>query len=593
MSPPSPADNEIDQRRLEVVVRQGAGLRAQIVLTSTIVAAIAWSEAHTAWLLGWVLAVVAVRELRTASLLRLLERADLPIRQRIRRTVAWNAVIGCANGSAALFMLNLDTTHDALLTMILVSWGAGGVATGATIVPAFLVYGAAMFVPTAAMWLLQGPWLGWGVATLVLMFFGVQIRYARSNCETFEESFRIRLENTALAQRLSEEHIELAAARDAAETANQAKSRFLASASHDLRQPLQALALNSGELARRAQGTAMAPITAEIGRSIDDLCAMLEGLLDISNLDAGSLQSRPRNVDLGTLVEGVAAGFRAAAAAKGLTLTWEAEPGLALKTDPDLLRRALANLTDNAIKFTSQGGVRLAVLRGNDAIQIRVIDSGIGIAPQDQRRVFDELVQLHNPERDRHKGYGLGLSIVRRLVTLLGGEIELQSQAGTGSTFVLRMACAPPEVAAPGTATETTGNAPPREGIAGLKLLVLDDDARVRGAYANALLGHGCEVSTAASIDAALAAQTQDPPDVAVVDFRLADGANGLQAIERLRDAQPGLVALLCTADTSAEIVAAAASGQVRMLRKPMDEHTLVREIAQAWRHRATQDTTT
>ena len=213
---PESASDELDERRLRVVAEQAVGLRWQILLTATTVTAIVWQSVPAPVVLGWFAAVIAIRELRAAALARMAADSQRPIAERLRATVRWNVLIGACNGSAALFMAWLDPSLDAVLTMILVSWGAGAVSTSATVMRAFLGYASLLFVPTALMWAMSGTWLGLGVATLVLMFFGVQIRFAKRNLETFEESFRIRLENEALALRRNTERSQLAQARDVA-----------------------------------------------------------------------------------------------------------------------------------------------------------------------------------------------------------------------------------------------------------------------------------------------------------------------------------------------------------------------------------------
>jgi signal transduction histidine kinase/CheY-like chemotaxis protein len=581
MTLPPIEDTGLDERRLEVLVKQGSSLRWQIVLTASIVAAIVWSQVPPAWVLAWWAAVVGVREWRSAALLRLLARTELPIAERLRRTVRWNALIGAVNGSAALFMLQLDLTQDALLTMVLVSWGAGGVGTGATVLAAFVAYGTMLFVPTALMWVLTGGWLGVGIGLLVLMFFGVQLRFARRNGEVFEESYRMRRENLDLARRLAEERQALAEARDAAEAANRAKSRFLAAASHDLRQPLQALALNSGELARCDDLESLRALAPDIVQGVRDLRAMLDGLLEISSLDGNATAVRPRNVALATLLEGVAASFRAAAAARGLALRWHSDPGLACHADAELLRRVLSNLTDNALKFTLQGHVELSAVADGGSVDIRVSDTGIGIAPAEQERIFDELVQLQNPERDRHKGYGLGLAIVRRLVELQGLKLTLQSQPGRGSVFTLRVPAAALAAAASGEVSATVSPA----ALHGWRVLVLDDDADVRAAYARSLSRCGAEVGEAADLAGAQQLLLRLQPHAALVDYRLRDGNDGLSAIAQLRSQQSRLAAVLCSADElPVEAAARAAAWGVRLLRKPVDAPALAAALQHARR---------
>lgn len=574
-----PAEPEgLDERRLEVLVDQGASVRWQVIATVAIVAAMVWQHVPAGWVLCWAAAAVGVREWRSLALTRMLAQRGLPVAARVRRAVLWNAAIGAVNGSSALFMLWTDTTYDALLSLILVGWGAGGVATGATLLPAFVAYGAFMYGPIAAMWLLQGSWLGAGVALLSLLQFGVQTRYARRAGENFVESYRMRQENLALAQRLAE-------ARDAAEAANQAKSRFLAAASHDLRQPLQALALNSGELMRCNDLHTLRSLAPDIGSGIEDLRAMLDGLLELSSLDSDSITVQPRPVDPALLLQGIAAGFRAAAQAKGLELHCRCEPGLKALTDPGLLRRLLSNLTDNAIKFTHEGEVRLSAAADAQGIVLSVSDTGIGIDPAQQGIIFDETVQLQNPDRDRMKGYGLGLSIVRRLARRLELPLSLQSQPGVGSTFVLRLPEAAPDEGA--ATVPVTPQAKALPALPGCRVLVLDDDATVRAAYGRTLAACGCDVALAATIAEAESLLPAARSQIALIDYRLRGGENGLDAVRRLRALRPDLVALLCSADASAQIHDGARLAGVVLLRKPLDEQALAHAVQQARRDNA------
>ena len=565
--------DELDELRLQVIAEQAVGLRWQIILTALIVAAIVWRTVPLAAILAWLAAVIVSREVRARALLHMVRDRATPIAARLRSTVRWNLLIGACNGSASLFMLPLDTTLKAVLTMILVSWGAGAVSTSSTVLRAFIAYASLLFVPTALVWLLAGPWLGWGIAALVLMFFGVQIRFARRNLETFEESFRIRLENQTLARSLAAERTELARARDAAVQANREKSRFLAAASHDLRQPLQALTLNSGELGRLPLASDALSIAGEIGTSVEYLRSMLDTLLDLSKLDAGVVVAQPRRVRLDVLASAVAASFRAAAAARGLELRSRCPAGIAVHADPDLLRRMLSNLIDNAIKFTPSGTVDIDVTADEREVEIAVRDSGPGIANEHHGLIFEDLVQLPGDDKSRPQGHGLGLGIVRRAAALLNVKVTVDSAPGRGATFRWRV----PRAAAEDSAAAQESS---DWSLAGRRVIVLDDDAMVRGAYANALAGTGACARTAATIADALA--LADDADVALVDWRLAEDADGFVAIERLRERRPGLPVVMVTADTGLTIAEAARQQQVALLRKPVDVATLGRALATA-----------
>jgi two-component system, sensor histidine kinase len=571
------AATELDERRLQVIAEQAVGLRWQIALTAVVISAIAWQSIPTPFVILWFAAVIASREWRAAALHRMSKDRSTAIESRLAATVRWNMLIGVCNGSAALFMAWLDPTLDAVLTMILVSWGAGAVSTSSPVMRAFIAYAALLFVPTALMWLFAGGWLGWGIAALVLMFFGVQIRFARHNQKTFEESFRMRMENEALARSLEAERAHLAVARDVAVNANRDKSRFLAAASHDLRQPLQAMALNVGALRHLPLEPDARSIADVVDSSLEQLRSMLDALLDVSKLDAGVIAPERRRVQVDRLVAAVAGAFSAAAADRRVTLSSAAPDNVAVETDPDLLRRMLANLLDNAIKFTPPGGtVELrADLQGKE-IDIQVRDSGPGIAPENHRLIFEDLVQLERHDVTSVRGHGLGLGIVRRLGEVLGVAIHLDSASGAGACFRLRLPIAEASPLEP----HESG---PQWSIAGRRVLVLDDDSMVRGAYVNALAAMGCMALPAATLDEAISQLTRGAsdaaPDAAVVDHRLGNDANGFDAICALRRVIAGLPVVMVSADTHSAVIDAARRQGIPLLRKPVDGATLGRTL--------------
>ncbi len=568
---------QYDRERLAVLVGYSAAIRWPMVATMAVTAAVAWAGGVPAAVAGgWFASTVVVREVRAAALLRLQHRDARPIAVRLRTTTAWTIALGAAFGASAAFMAWLDTAFDAVLTMILMSLSAGAVSTTFTLVPAFLGFAAAIAVPIALQWAFAGGALGLGVAALVLMFLGVQMRFARQNLAMFEQSYRMRLENAALLRELDAERQRLSSARDAAVAADLSKSRFLAAASHDLRQPLQSLALNGGALARLGLTGEAREITAEINEGIDALRRMLDALLDASQLDAGAVRAELRPIPVDRLLDAVVGRFRAAAAAKGLQLHGEAPAGLVVTSDVQLLQRALSNLVDNAVKFTHEGAVRLSARAAAGRVLIEVADTGIGIEPADRDRVFDDLVQLGNPQRDRAQGHGLGLGIVRRLCRLLGIAVAVESTPGQGTTFRLDV---PAGDALPAVSGATEAAHPV---LVARRVVVLDDDGAVRAAYARSLRAMGCAVAEAATLADALAAAAATPPEVALVDFRLAGGVDGLDAVARLRAEVPGLAAVLVTADDSPALRDAAARMGVPTLRKPVTEAMLAVAIGQA-----------
>ncbi len=571
------ADEAFDRERLSVLVGYSAALRFQMTTIALVIGAIAHAGgAPLILVLVWLAATILVRETRAASLLRL-NRGAAPIAERLRRTTGWTLALGAAYGASSIFMMHTDRAFDAILTMILMSLSAGAVSTTFTLVPALVAFAAGIALPLCALWILGGgDWLDWTVAGLVVLFFGVQVRFAQQNMRMFADSYRMRLENTKLLSDLTAERARLAAARDTAVAADLSKSRFLAAASHDLRQPLQSLALNSGALSRMAMSEPSREIANDIGVGIDALRRMLDALLDISQLEAGAVAPDLRPISVERLLEGLCLRQRPAAQAKGLALNWQAEPGATAFSDAQMLQRVLANLLDNALKFTERGSIELGARRVGERVELSVRDTGRGIDETDQALVFEDLTQLHNPRRDRALGHGLGLGIVRRLCRLLGIEVGVESRLGEGTCFALRVPISA-EASAP-----VMESAPSQPGLVARRVLVLDDDEAVRSAYRAALSSMGCEVSVAANLRQAEAALDTAGIEVALVDFRLADDMNGLEAVARLRQRRPGLAALIVSADTSAALRELAAQEGVPMLRKPVTDALLATAINNA-----------
>lgn len=384
-----------------------------------------------------------------------------------------------------------------------------------------------------------------------------------------------------LQQRIAEATAELAARKEQAEASSASKTRFLAAASHDLRQPMQALGLWVSALRMQVREPALVEMSGKIEASVNALGDMLNALLDISKIDAGSVRPEIRDVALDPLFDRLALQFGAQARAKGLTLATR-RSALAVRSDPVLLMRILHNLTANAIKYTDSGRILLCARRRHGRVRIEVRDSGPGIAPDRQSLVFEEFYQIDNPERDRDKGLGLGLAIVQRLARLLGHDCALRSAPGRGSTFAITA----PVTTVSATATPSSGAE--REAdvarLAGRRIAVLDDDPLVRGGLADLLRGLRCEplvAASAAELDRQLRAATS-PPDLLICDYRLPESETGVDVINRLRaslDAR--LPCLLISGDLDPDLGRLAHTHGIRLLRKPVQAHRLARALVE------------
>ena len=367
----------------------------------------------------------------------------------------------------------------------------------------------------------------------------------------------------------------LRAAKSEAERANVAKSKFLAAASHDLRQPVQSLVLFLSVLKERLDGTPSAGMLNAMEQALDGLRTLLNGLLDVSKLDAGLVVANPVAMPISPLLERLAGEYVPRAASKGLSFRTMGGDAV-VRSDPTLLERMLRNFVENALRYTERGGVLIGCRRRGDRLRIEVVDTGIGIAPERQDEVFEEFFQVANPERDRAKGLGLGLAVVRRLARLLGHEVDVRSVPGRGSTFAIEV---PLTTSNPVVTTEEFV-APTADGI-GL-VLVVDDEALVRMGMQAMIEGWGYGVLTAGSLAEALhVLGDEHRPEVILADYRLRGGETGVDVIRAVH-AQLGarVPAAIVTGDTAPERLAEAQAGGYRLLHKPVAAAELRKAVA-------------
>ena len=414
------------------------------------------------------------------------------------------------------------------------------------------------------------------VALCAALYIVTNAHFAKRLNATLLDSLRRRYQVETLAA-------DLRMQKDVAEQANQAKSRFLAAASHDLRQPVHALSLFVGALGQRPLDAESRVLVGQVQGAVDAMGTMFNALLDVSQLDAGMVPVRQQALALLPLLQRIATDEGALADRKGLRLRLNA-PALAVHSDGVLLERVLRNLVANAVNYTDRGGVLISARRRGDEVVVRIIDTGIGIAPDRQGEVFHELVQLHNPERDRNKGLGLGLAIVRRLVDLLHVPLALRSAPGRGTAFTLRLLAVDPAELASLKAV-TSASAAVARPTAGELALVVDDDADIRAGMTQLLNGWGLRVISAEGLADLLPRLMglQAPPCLLICDYRLRGGEDGLSVASALQDLfNDELPVILVTGDTSAErLRQASASGHV-LLHKPASPLALQAAMAQA-----------
>lgn len=574
-----------DAQALDTLYR-GAPLSALVgVVEAFFLSVLFWREVPASAIALWLAAFAAVRGLRIALGMAYRRSAAAPgtragfwarwvVLSALAQALAWG--IGSWVLLAPANLVAEMALHIGLAAVVL-----GSVAHLAHHLPALAAYAAGVFGPLAVRDLLVAQPLHTLLA-LASVLMALYVWHAgRAQARTIAQAATQQRERQELIAALQRENEAARLARQEAEAAHASKAQFLAAVGHDLRQPLNAMQLLAYTLQQPASRDRVEQLSATLMECATSMGTMVEGLLELSRLDARSITPRPTRFALQALLDEMAGTFAVQAQAKGLAFS--VQPSSAqVEGDPALLARVLANLVSNAIRYTPAGFVRLQAGVQGAMVEVSVEDSGVGIDAAELPRIFDEHYQIDHPGRERSQGLGLGLATASRLCALLGLELGVHSHPGQGSRFTLclPLAADAPEPAHSTTTTTTTGAedgdaARPRPAqplLTVRRVLVLEDDAGSRAALAEVLQGWGCEVTAAASLQEAML-QGPGPvrPDALVVDWNLPHGVDGLTAIAALRSALGHAVpALLVTAETTPDLQARAAAAGLPLLPKPI-----------------------
>lgn len=574
---PSESDQEFLAIRVRLLARSAIRLPAVLLLISCIVCFALRAQVPRATLLLWLglsMAAVLPRALYAWWLLYQRQGPIAP-RRDYNVFILFAAMSGAGSGmSAPMFFPFLQPPQQAFIGMVLAGLVAGGVATSGSSPLVLAAYAVSAMLPLGVAWSVYGHDELHLVTWLVLLFSSVMLFYARDGKRVLFESFVIRRQRDEAYARLEQKNQEVMTVSAKAEALAETKSRVLAAASHDLRQPLHALSIYSAVLATNPNRNTMQEVAQNIDQTVRSLGALLDALLDLSQIDSNSFPLHVRPVCLGAVVHQVCAEFEYAAMDKGLSLEVNVVPTTVL-SDPMVLERIVRNLLDNAIKYTQQGGISVALERKDSTAELCIRDTGKGIAAEQVEQVFEEFYQVDNPGRDRRRGLGLGLSIVQRMVNLLGAKLELESTLGKGSCFRLLLPIAKRGAMEP-TCADLTNLC-----LSGKRILLIDDEALIIASMSTLLQAWGAQPLAASSF--ATAEQycaALDKPDLIIVDLRLADGENGVVWLARLRERYGQIPALVITGETVAERMAMATAANLPILQKPVSPERLFDAIA-------------
>lgn len=542
-----------------------------ILLMPLVIGAVFWKGAPAFWLGLWLLAalLVSLARLWLANQYRnLIQPHDQHyrwIRYFTLTSLCSGIVWGCAGFA---FAASGGLAEQVILFVSIIGLAAGCIIITCYWLPSYFAY-AIPSVGLTAIYLLWQPSLAFrALGLLVLMYLGVISRVAVNQSRHAYQAIQLRFENIELIEQLTEQ-------KKLAEKADADKSRFLAAASHDLRQPLQAMQLYLSSLHPDQSLRKQPEVWAGMQKSMASLQSLFSSLLDLSRLDAGMLQPSMREFSLQAMLAGFIGEYQDQATQKGLQLIMP-DNDVIVRSDPVLLENIVRNLLSNALRYSREGEVKLSwsvreCTQGASRVVFQVSDTGLGIPEHLLSEIFNEYFQVGNPERDKNNGLGLGLAIVRRLTRLLGCDIAVESVLGKGSLFALYIPA--------GTRAESLfdNQALPESAVefSGRQVWVVDDEQIVREAMSHLLRKWGCIVHVFSDPNEVLefSRMVTSIPDLIISDYRLRGPENGAQLLLRLQQQlAAGFSGLIITGDTSPERLREAKSYNLPLMYKPIQE---------------------
>ncbi|MEJ2130260.1 MAG: ATP-binding protein [Gammaproteobacteria bacterium] len=495
----------------------------------------------------WMVPIVLILAWRAVISQRLAPRIDSADRSELLRFDRWLRFNSCLNqfwvGTGVWTVANFgDASTPFFVTLAICLFGVGAMISLASDYRSVAISIPLLIGQAILYWFLEGNYhIGIAIIPVMVLIIAAGWLTQRS----LNESIAIRFENTQLMRRLEEEKATALDALKDAEEANRSKSLFLAAASHDLRQPLYAITLLNDTLADKPLPDSVKEIVRQQGNALETLNNLLGNLLDLSRLDSGNVEVNIEWLEIDGVLADLAMEFEPVCARKGLTYEWHRTYAYVL-SDVDLLTRLLRNLISNAVRYTDEGRVSVNARMHDALLEIEIADTGAGIEEADQTRIFEEFVQLNNPQRDREEGVGLGLSIVQRLGRLLDLTIKLDSKVGKGTTVTFDLPLASP---AQEEASHPKANVPSVSYRAnGLYVWIVEDDELVRSALGRYLEDQGISYDFAVERSELLALQrARGWPDYALLDDMLGENDTGLELATWLAGHMPSERILIVT----------------------------------------------
>ncbi|MEO6024014.1 MAG: hybrid sensor histidine kinase/response regulator [Burkholderiales bacterium] len=554
------------REKIELLYRNTPTGCIGVVFSVALIMLFLWPRTPHTLLIAWALIECMVAAFAYLDYRRFTDSGFTQQSPRTKTALALASSLAWA--SAPLLLMPAALEYQVLLLLVICIIAFSGTVYFSYHTPAFYAFVLPLLLITSLAFVLQGGQMQILLAIGMIGMLLAVLRFGKNFNHALTQAITISLRNRALVDELTEQ-------KETAIKANLAKTRFLASASHDLRQPMHTVGLLVALLRNRGGRDEDDCIIEKIHGAIQAMENLFTGLLDISKLDAGMVKANLESFPIATVFDSMHVNFIPQAEEKKLRLTI-VPSSATVQSDAVILERIVANLVANAIRYTPRGRILLGCRRHGAFLAIQVCDTGIGIPNDKMSEIFQEFVQLTNPERDRTKGLGLGLSIVKRSADLLGHGIEVKSQPGKGSCFSVTVPLGT-KVASKEPLSEYLADSE-RVALYGLFIVVIDDEHDIRFAMQSILEAWGCHVVAVASQQEATEQLSGHlrTPDLIISDYRLRNNQNGIMAIRTVRLAlEEDIPAIIITGDIAANELQQVADSGFALAHKPISAENL------------------
>ncbi|MFK8082367.1 MAG: ATP-binding protein [Granulosicoccus sp.] len=576
----SRVSDEVSEQLLSACCRNTTRAAIPLILSILLTYFLMHGSVESNWVQWWALLSCTMVIVRVV-LLRVVAQSDSlsHLAKRLSATVL-TLLLGCSIASVLYFFSSAGLFERTMLTAIMLGIGTTSFSINMGYPPILLAFIGPLLGTSSVLWAINPakdiePVFAFAVSASIIIIAHTLVKNGRFLFNSFAVAIESSTKLEEQSEKLSEALHNAEEARQAAETSSQSKSRFIAAASHDLRQPVHVLNLFSGALRHAQLDSRTRDIVDNMNIAVTSLSSQLNSLLDISELDSGSVKPDITSVDLSQLSQTLTSEMKKLAEDKHIGLFNEVPSDTFVRTDPVMLLQIVRNLCGNAIKYTQTGCVRITATESQSQVFLSIVDTGIGIDISDSDKVFEEFYQVSNHNRDKEKGLGLGLSIVERLINTLEHHLSLKSRVGDGTTVSITMQKCTDEHPRPKSVDSVVAKEPEPTSLPnGLWVHLVDDEKAVQDSVAAFLSTVGVKVTCSDSSAVAIEYLTRHRPDAVLVDLRLRDGDTGLKVVDFITDSS--LPIALVTGDSVSECDLAEKYPDLLMLQKPVSDEALL-----------------